>query len=191
VNDAWSSQRVPVDGQYVATIPWLGHILPVMNASAASFADRASAALHINVGSWPTPPTPPECAGMTFTQVIVGTAGNDTIQAGNGGALAFGLGGDDTIYGGSGKDCLVGGDGNDTLHGDGDGDALDGGNGTDLLDGGDGTDACYGTSKDYSRAARPSTGRARRRPSSLSIRSRRRLRNPLEAPPRPPRRRRW
>ena len=83
----------------------------------------------------PTPTTPPECADMKFAQVIVGTAGNDTIQAGNGGALVFGLGGNDTIDGGNGKDCLVGGDGNDTLIG---------GNGKDVLLGGRGDDTLYG-----------------------------------------------
>ena len=168
VNDAWGSQPVTVEGQYLATVPVLGHVLQVGNASEASFADAVGAGMQITVGSWPTPtpPTPPECAGMTFAQVIVGTEGNDTIHAGNGGALVFGLGGDDTIYGGNGKDCLVGGpgndtlvggngkdvllggEGNDTLSGGGDGDVLEGGNGKDVLDGGDGNDACYGTSKD-------------------------------------------
>ncbi len=175
MNNAWSGQPIQVDGLYVATVPWLGHILPVWNGSEASFADRTSAGMQITVGSWPTPtptptpiapPTPPECTGMTFAEVIVGTEGNDTFHAGHGGALVFGLGGNDTIYGGNGKDCLVGGDGNDTLvggngkdvllggagddslHGGEDGDVLEGGNGKDLLDGGDGTDACYGTTKD-------------------------------------------
>jgi signal peptidase I len=59
VNDAWGSQQIEVDGLYVTTIPWLGHILPVGNASEASFADGTSAGMRITVGSWPTPtPTP-------------------------------------------------------------------------------------------------------------------------------------
>jgi signal peptidase I len=168
VNDTWGTQQLQVAGLFVATIPWLGHILPFGIASEASFADRVSATMQITVGSWPTPTpaTPPECAGTAFGEVIVGTSGDDTIAAGNGGALVFGLGGNDTITGGNGKDCLVGGDGNDTLsggngkdvllggegndtlYGDGDGDVLEGGNGKDLLAGGDGIDACYGTSKD-------------------------------------------
>jgi signal peptidase I len=166
VNDAWGDREVKVDGLYVATIPLLGHILPVPNASEASFADGGSATMRITVGSWPTPPTPLECGSMTFGEVIVGTAGDDRIAAGNGGALVFGLGGDDTIQGGNGKDCLDGGHGNDTLHGgngrdvllggegddtlygDVEGDVLQGGIGRDRLSGGDGIDACYGTAKD-------------------------------------------
>ncbi len=169
VNDNWGGQQAIVTGQYLATVPVLGRFLPVGTASEASFADGASAGMQITVGPFPAPvapPTPPECTGMTFAEVIVGTDGNDTIQAGNGGALIFGLGGDDTIYGGNGKDCLVGGpgddtlaggngkdvllggDGNDAISGGGEGDVLDGGNGKDLVDGGDGIDACYGTDKD-------------------------------------------
>jgi signal peptidase I len=166
VNDAWGSRQVQVDGLYVATIPWLGHILPVGDASEASFADGAGATMQITVGSWPAPPTPSECEGMTFDEIIVGTSGDDTIKAGDGAALVFGLGGNDTIQGGNGKDCLDGGDGNDTLaggngkdvllggegddtiYGDGDGDVIQGGNGKDLLNGGAGTDACYGTDRD-------------------------------------------
>ena len=120
VNDAWGGMEIKVEGLYVATIPWLGNVVPVRAASAASFVDRATASMSITVGPWPPPPippTPPECADMKFSQVIVGTPGDDVIHAGNGGALVFGLGGNDTITGGNGKDCLVGGDGNDTLVG--------------------------------------------------------------------------
>ena len=169
VNDAWDSRQIHVDGLYVATIPWLGHVLRIGNGSEASFADGTSATMQITVGPFPTPvapPTPPECEGMTFDEVLVGTPGDDVIVAGNGGALVFGLGGNDTLSGGNGKDCLVGGDGNDTLfggngkdvllggegndtlHGGGDADVIEGGNGKDLIDGGDGIDACYGTDKD-------------------------------------------
>ena len=35
------------------------------------------------------PPTPEECAGMTFSEVIVGTPGDDHIVAANGGARRF------------------------------------------------------------------------------------------------------
>ena len=176
VNDSWESRPVEVSGLYVATIPWLGHVLPIQSTSDASFTDAVSASTHITVGTWPTPPTPDACAGMTFADVIVGTSGDDTIDAGNGGALVFGLGGDDVITGGNGKDCLVGGDGNDTLsggngkdvllggegddtlRGEVDDDALEGGNGKDLLDGGPGTDTCYGTSKDTLTACEAPSG---------------------------------
>ncbi|MHB8891845.1 MAG: signal peptidase I [Candidatus Limnocylindrales bacterium] len=169
VDDAWAGQPVSVEGEYLATVPVLGNVLHVGSTSEATFTDEVKALMTITVGFFPTPvapPTPPECAGMTFSEVIVGTEGDDVIVAGNGGALVFGLGGNDTLSGGNGKDCIVGGDGNDTLvggngkdvllggegndtlHGDGDGDVLEGGNGKDLLNGGDDTDTCYGTSKD-------------------------------------------
>ena len=55
VDDTWGGQPVQVDGQYLATIPWLGRFLPVPVASAASFVDRVNATMHITVGTWPTP----------------------------------------------------------------------------------------------------------------------------------------
>jgi Ca2+-binding RTX toxin-like protein len=137
--------------------------------SGAAWSGTASHGFSTVIGVGPPPPVPvvpPECAGMVFVEVIVGTAGNDTINAGNGGALVLGLGGDDRITGGNGKDCLAGGDGNDVLaggngtdvllggegndnlYGGGDADVLEGGNGKDLLSGGDGVDVCYGTRKD-------------------------------------------
>ena len=169
INDAWAGRDIKVEGLYVGTIPWLGNVVPVRAASDASFADAVTASMSITVGPWPpspVPPTPPECAGMTFSQVIVGTSGDDVIDAGNGGDLVFGLGGNDTINGGNGKDCLVGddgndiliggngkdvllgGSGNDTLYGGGNGVVVNGGNGKDLIDGGDGTDDCHGTDND-------------------------------------------
>lgn len=193
-NDRWRG-RVTVLGQYQFTIPAIGRFLPVRNASEASFAFEATVRQSVRIGTWasptptptptvtpsptpsatptatPTPsvsppPLPRECAGMTFAEILVGTAGDDVIIAGNGGALVFGLGGNDTLRGGNGKDCLVGGDGddiavggngrdvllggagNDALHGESDDDVVAGGNGRDLIDGGAGSDACFGTAKD-------------------------------------------
>ncbi len=143
VDDHWDSSDVRVLGLYAATLPWFGSFLPVPYASAATFTDEVSASMSLEVGPWPTPPTPPiptECRGMTFAQVIVGTDGDDVIHAGNGGALVFGSGGDDAISGGNGKDCLVGGDGDDTLYGANGRDVLLGGEGNDACDGGAGTD---------------------------------------------------
>ena len=56
VDDAWGDQPVQVDGQYLATIPWLGRFLPVPVASAASFADGVTATAQIKVGTFPIPP---------------------------------------------------------------------------------------------------------------------------------------
>jgi signal peptidase I len=169
VDDHWNPQSVKVQGLYVATIPWLGRVLPVPETSEALFTDEVTATMQLTVGPFTTPnppPTPAECGDMKFAQVLVGTSGDDEFHAANGGALIFGLGGNDTIYGGNAKDCLVGGDGNDllvggngkdvllgedgddVLVGGGDNDVAEGGNGKDRLDGGDGTDACIGTRKD-------------------------------------------
>ena len=65
VDDSWSGQQVQVDGQYVATIPWLGHILQVGDVSDASYADDVSAGAQISVGAWstPSPTVSPEGAG--------------------------------------------------------------------------------------------------------------------------------
>ena len=79
---------------------------------------------------------PAECSRMTFAQVIVGTQGDDHIDAGDGAALVLGLGGNDSLTGGKGKDCLVGGDGDDALTGAKGDDVLLGGDGNDVLVGG-------------------------------------------------------
>lgn len=84
---------------------------------------------------------PPECAGMTFDNVIYG-AGN--ISGTNHADLIFGSDGDDVIDAGNGDDCLVGLGGNDVLSGGRQGDVLLGGDGDDILDGGQHTDTCYG-----------------------------------------------
>jgi len=87
---------------------------------------------------------PPECSGMVFDDVIVGTDGNDEIEAGNGGYLILGLAGDDTIDGGNGPDCIVGGDGDDELNGGNGDDVIIGGPGNDEIDGGHGDDRLFG-----------------------------------------------
>lgn len=74
--------------------------------------------------------------------VILGTAGNDTIDGLAGDDVICGLAGNDVIDGGGDQDVLFGGPGNDTLRGDGDADALFGDSGDDVLDGGPGTDSC-------------------------------------------------
>ncbi|WP_448108960.1 retention module-containing protein [Pseudomonas azerbaijanoccidentalis] len=62
---------------------------------------------------------------------LTGTAGNDTLVAGNG---------DNVINAGDGNDILTAGTGNNTLHGDAGNDLLFSGIGNDLLDGGTGND---------------------------------------------------
>ena len=104
IADDWQGMPITVFGPYQFAIPALGHLLPTGNASGPWFSDEVTASATITVGTFELPeppPTPPECADMEFAQVIVGTAGDDHLVAGNGGALVFGLGGNDTLDGGN------------------------------------------------------------------------------------------
>jgi Ca2+-binding RTX toxin-like protein len=70
------------------------------------------------------------------SSLIVGTAANNTIQAGDGHDLVFGLAGNDSITGGAGNDCLFGGAGDDTFFAnlsEAEFDKLQGGSGVDTL----------------------------------------------------------
>lgn len=178
-------QAEQIEGRVVAVIPrvgWVGIWARNTVAGALGFlaragdepgglmAERLDIAITAATGS-PDPAPPPECAGMTFDKVIVGTEGDDQLSGTNGRDLILGLGGNDIIAGdnqsdcldggpgndlltgANGKDTLVGGPGNDLLLGDngkdmlygGDGDdTLEGDNGDDLLDGGPGNDVCNG-----------------------------------------------
>jgi Ca2+-binding RTX toxin-like protein len=66
---------------------------------------------------------------------ITGTAGNDTLNGGNGNDIICGLGGNDTINGKNGNDTIFAGSGNDIISG---------GNGDDTLFAGPGDDRSYG-----------------------------------------------
>ena len=70
----------------------------------------------------------------TLTQIIHGTAGDDTVTLQNRPIIYYGDAGNDTISGGTGNDVIYGGIGNDTLRG---------GSGTNTLYGGDGNDILY------------------------------------------------
>ena len=73
------------------------------------------------------------------TNVLAGTAGDDTLEIGDHEVL-LGLDGNDILVGGDADDTLVGGDGDDRLIAkDGD-DRLEGGKGNDILQGGVGND---------------------------------------------------
>jgi cysteine-rich repeat protein len=76
--------------------------------------------------------------------VIVGTTGDDTINAGGGNDLVCGDAGNDTIYGEGQDDDLWGDDGNDVLDGGGGADILRGRAGNDELRGGGGADTLNG-----------------------------------------------
>ena len=66
---------------------------------------------------------------------IVGLAGDDTLQGGDGIDVIFGANGDDTIFGGAGNDRLIGGHGDDLLD-----ESRTGDNGNDKFFGGPGID---------------------------------------------------
>jgi Ca2+-binding RTX toxin-like protein len=72
--------------------------------------------------------------GDASDNILVGTDGNDRMDARGGDDSLDGLGGNDTLLGGDGRDQLNGGDGNDIL---------DGGAGKDTMEGGNGDDTFY------------------------------------------------
>lgn len=73
---------------------------------------------------------PDECNSLTLTNIAIGVDGT------NGNDLILGTAGVDTLNGKNGDDCILGGDGNDILAGDNGNDVLVGGPGDDTLDGG-------------------------------------------------------
>ena len=83
---------------------------------------------------------PPQCAGMTFVYIIVGSG---DINGGPNNDLIYGGPGNDNIRGGMGDDCIIGGGGDDTLRGQNGDDVLVGGSGYDVIEGGPGYDTCY------------------------------------------------
>ena len=76
--------------------------------------------------------------------VLYGTPGADTLDAGAGNDIVLGLKGNDTIAGGEGNDLILGGEGDDMLEGGAGDDVIHGGRGADTLSGGAGRDALYG-----------------------------------------------
>ena len=105
--------------------------------------------------------TPPECAGMGLTNLIVISAPNQTTQGTNANDLILGTTGQDEIIGQQGNDCIIGGGGDDrqclieffgmcmgpspSLNGNQGKDVILGGDGDDYIDGGQGSsDICYG-----------------------------------------------
>ncbi|MSO89856.1 MAG: tandem-95 repeat protein [Rhodospirillaceae bacterium] len=78
--------------------------------------------------------------GKRGNDVIDGAAGNDKLNGGKGNDIVLGGAGNDRIQGGKGNDWLDGGSGNDSLDGGKGDDLLDGGAGNDVVDGGDGND---------------------------------------------------
>ncbi|CZF80831.1 Poly(beta-D-mannuronate) C5 epimerase 2 [Grimontia celer] len=79
---------------------------------------------------------------------ILGTDGDDTINAGNGADVVYAGSGNDTVTGGNGVDEIYGEAGDDNLTGDNAEDHLYGGEDNDTLDGGRGDDRLIGGAGD-------------------------------------------
>ena len=75
---------------------------------------------------------------------VTGGAIGVVTGSGSGNDLILGTAGDDTINSGAGNDLIKGMDGNDTLNGGNANDTLYGGAGDDILKGGSGADSMYG-----------------------------------------------
>jgi Ca2+-binding RTX toxin-like protein len=86
---------------------------------------------------------PPECASIRSTLQRIVYIGGSPGTPSNQSELILGTAGNDTINAGGGNDCVLGGGGNDTINGQGGNDVLIGGPGDDSFDGGRGTDICY------------------------------------------------
>jgi Ca2+-binding RTX toxin-like protein len=80
---------------------------------------------------------------------VLAGAGNDLVQGGSGNDVLRGGAGNDTVYGGGGNDEIYADEGDNLLFGGPGNDRLYGGPGNDRLDGGEGTDQLYaGTGND-------------------------------------------
>jgi Tol biopolymer transport system component len=90
----------------------------------------------------------PDVLHGSFSQVVLGLGGNDTLYADDtyyffDGDSLYGGPGSDHLVGGSGRDILSGGPGNDVISGGGSADTITGGPGRDRIDGGGGGDVIY------------------------------------------------
>lgn len=80
--------------------------------------------------------------------VVLGVAGEDSLNGTSGRDVMIGKGGNDVISGGSGADMIFGDDGDDRLFGEAGNDMIEGGAGDDRIFGGDGDDTFLATKND-------------------------------------------
>jgi Tol biopolymer transport system component len=90
----------------------------------------------------------PDVLHGSFSQVVLGLGGNDTLYADDtyyffDGDSLYGGPGNDRLIGGFGRDILNGGPGNDVISGGGSVDTITGGPGRDTINGGGGGDVIY------------------------------------------------
>lgn len=81
---------------------------------------------------------------LSYFDVVLGAAGNDTLDGSSANDSLLGGDGNDVVDGGAGDDTIEGGTGSDTLSGGDGADTLDGGIGNDFLQGGAGADSILG-----------------------------------------------
>ncbi|MGB2895558.1 MAG: hypothetical protein WBB65_05265 [Anaerolineales bacterium] len=124
--------------------------LIAVNAASAFAAANSLPASRLDEDSFPITANdlkPSECSSLNLTNIVVisgngsGTNANDLILGSAGGDTLRGSDGDDCIVGGGGDDSLDGQKGNDVLLGQDGNDSLKGSQDTDICDGGPGIDS--------------------------------------------------
>lgn len=137
---------------WVVLLLWLGS----MTAQAASNALPSPAGrlddrvLPVDINQF----KPPECAGITVSNLFVASASDGIVSGTAGNDLILGTAGVDWLNGQGGDDCIVGGAGDDglilfpiiipLLNGGAGDDVILGGPGNDIIEGANGNDALYG-----------------------------------------------
>lgn len=149
-NRYWTSSMKNAN-QFVMRLSLFGFLLLVIGSSVSALAAAntvpVSYADDITIPIDQTQFIPPQCAGMSFDNIIYGEKDKTNpitiIWGTKDNDLIYGTPWNDEIHGDNGKDCIVGGDGDDVLYGDNGGDVLIGGPGFDTIDGGNGKNSCY------------------------------------------------
>lgn len=129
-----------------ASLPEGRHIITLMVADSQGAIGEASVRIEVLPADISNPCILATIIGTSAEDDILGTDGNDIIDAKGGHDKVEGLGGNDIICGGSGNDELNGGDGDDLVFGESGDDELGGGIGNDDLRGGGGSDRLFGDS---------------------------------------------
>jgi Ca2+-binding RTX toxin-like protein len=126
---------------------WTGMLslvaVSIFSAFAAANTVALSGAEDASFGISANDLKPSECSALNLTNIVTGS-GN--IQGSNGSDLILGGASADKINAKKGNDCVLGGDGDDELKGGDQDDVLLGGPGNDDLQGEKGQDTCYGGS---------------------------------------------
>ena len=90
----------------------------------------------------------PDATGTDGDDVILGTAGSDTIDSLGGADVICGAGGGDVINAGPGDDIVFGGEGDDRIDAGSGADFVFGGDGDDVVNAGSGDDVVFGDAGD-------------------------------------------